>query len=93
MAEKLKKNITFEFETEEELFWVSLQKGGNIKIKKGEQKTTMNIKDVFETFFNKTNDSISLNDFRSQYLISKDFPYETKVKLEQITLNLLKNKK
>jgi hypothetical protein len=90
MADKLKRNITFEFETENDIFIVSLQKNGNFKIKNGNNKIEANIKDIF---YNKQNDSISLNDFRSQYLINKDFSYETKTRLEQITNQLLKNKK
>lgn len=35
---------------------------------------------------------INLHDFRSQYLISSEIPLEYKVKLEQITVSLIKEK-
>lgn len=36
---------------------------------------------------------INLHDFRSQYLISPDFPLNIKVRLESITVNLIKSLK
>lgn len=103
MATILNKNLTREttINTDDQKMLITLTEDQKIRIIKGKGKKAQVVEISIEKLFNQLMNSggaasddvpaISLNDFRSAYLVHGKFDYDTKVALETITSNLLKN--
>ncbi len=99
---KLEKDITREttimINNKPIIITITKEQKLSLKLKGEKKKKEINIIELFDILNNnniknidKDEKLISVNELRTKYIISKEFDYDTKVKLEKITLEILKN--